>query len=157
MARRMTTMIPTRSRDEFKARLAHEIRRHVIGGRKSITFIDCANSLSPYLFKRKELPRIMDRVFFARIETAYDLADQLKELPADPYFRSSGALFVSDWRHLLDDLPRDEQERLTEEIEDRLELLSERHGKPVTVLEVVRRSAIQSRLSATSSTTSCQT
>lgn len=131
----MVALIPCIDMVEYGNKLSSLITAHVRAER-TITFIDCANSISPYLFSRDDLWAIRQQLFVARIERLYDLIDAIERLPFDPLFQQSDMLLVSSWASLLAEVPVRERTSVLHRILTVLNRLEQRHHLTVIVLDV---------------------
>lgn len=131
----MVALIPCTDMVEYGSKLSALITAHVRADR-TITFIDCANSISPYLFSRDDLRSIKEQLFVARIERLHDLIDAIERLPFDPLFQQSDMLLVSSWASLLADVPVTERTAVLHRVLSVLNRLEQRQHLSVVVLDV---------------------
>ena len=131
----MVALIPCTDMVEYGNKLSALITAHVRTDH-TITFIDCANSISPYLFERDDLQSIKQQLFVARIERLHDLVDAIERLPFDPLFQQSDMLLVSSWASLLADVPVRERTSVRHRVLSVLNRLEQRQHLSIVVLDV---------------------
>jgi len=131
----MVVVVPCKDVLDYESQLSSFIAKGIHND-KRITFIDCRNSIHPYLFKRHDLPKIMNRLFISRVERLHDFIDQLERIAADPYFKQSDVLLISSYVHLLDDIPVNEKKQSVHTITKMLSHLEHRHHITVVLLDL---------------------
>ena len=133
----MVILLPCKDTLDYERQLSSFISQ-TIASQKNITFIDCKNSINPYIFDRRELPRITEHLFISRIERLHDFLDQLERVVFDPYFLQSDVLLVSSYLHLLEDAHRSEQKGFVHAITNRLALIEQQHNVRVVLVDFAK-------------------
>ncbi len=116
--------LPARTPEEFERHLSRFISTETNQWRRKITYIDCQNILSQYLFSREELQPILENLFVARIDRPYDLLDLFRGLSRNHFVGKSHYVIVSPYSHLLEGFPPQEEKnwmRMWEKSVERLE------------------------------------
>lgn len=133
----MVTNLIAKDVDDYDQQLADLITAKILQ-RKKVTFIDCSNHISQYMFHENDLPYILDNLFIARIERIHELIDQLVELPRERTFQKSSVLIVSPYQSVMEEEIEDEgeQQEISSRIEALLDRLETHHDKEVYLLEV---------------------
>ena len=105
----MVTKIQNNSQADYRLSLAKLITDKIVNQNKMITFVDCHNHISQYIFERIHLEKIMDNLFLTRIEQIFDLLDILKSIQFNSYFQKSSVFLISSYQHLFNDLDNQEK------------------------------------------------
>lgn len=120
----MVLYLPAKTGEEYERNLARFITTESALLRRKITFIDCRNSISHYLFSRTDLEPLFDHLFITRIDRPYDLLDLFRSLPTNTHVQHSHYVIVSPFEHLLEKFSPDENKnwhRMWEKSVERLE------------------------------------
>lgn len=141
----MIYKIKTSTKDEYRRALAGLIANKIVIENKKITFIDCMNHLSQYMFRRSVLDKVMDNLFLSRIEQPYDLVDILKSIHFNSFFQKSDVLLVSSYNKLIEELS-DDREHVKERVMKSLERIEEKYNKEVVILDYCKKWATQYHL-----------
>ncbi len=114
----------TKTPEEYERNLARFITTESALLRRKITFIDCRNTVSQYLFSRADLQPLFENLFITRIDRPYDLLDLFRSLPKNEFVQRSHYVLVSPFEHLLEGFPPQEEKnwhRMWEKSVERLE------------------------------------
>lgn len=139
----MVYKIVSKSKEEYKKNLSRFITENIIIKKNKITFIDCMNSLSQYIFPREYVENIMDNLYFSRIELIYDLLDLLKQVQFNSYFKKSNVFLLSSYSSLLKDMHEKEIVYYKDQISKILIRIEEKYNKEVVVMEYNKKWATQ--------------
>jgi hypothetical protein len=116
--------LPCKTPEAFEKNLSRFITTETKHHQRKITYIDCQNTLSQYLFSREDLAPILKNLFVTRIDRAYDLLELFKNIGRNPTVQQSHYVLVSPFYHLLEGFPLNEEKnwfRMWENSIERLE------------------------------------
>ncbi len=116
--------LPAHTPAEFERHLSRFISTESVQWRRKITYIDCQNTLSQYLFSREDLQPILENLFVTRIDRPYDLLDLFRSLSQNSFVKKSHYVIVSPYSHLLEGFPPQEEKnwmRMWEKSVERVE------------------------------------
>jgi len=141
----MVLLVTSKDMQDYESRLAALVTKEITAG-KRITFIDCCNRISQYLFRKEHLHVVMANLFIARVERFHDFLDLMQGIQFNYYFRISDILLVSSYNLLLFDIEERDKKFFQAKTSAILNRLEEKHAKDVIVLELDRKWATQSHL-----------
>jgi hypothetical protein len=115
--------LPSHTPEEFERNLSRFISTETSQWRRKITYIDCQNILSQYLFSREDLQPILENLYVTRIDRPYDLLDLFRSLSCNHFVEKSHYVIVSPYSHLLEGFPPQEEKNWTRMWEKSIERL----------------------------------
>lgn len=116
--------LPSRTPEEFERNLSRFVSTETNQWRRKITYIDCQNIISQYLFTLTEFEHILKNLIVTKISRPYDLLDYFQGLSRTHFQGKSHYVVVSPYFHLLEELsPLEEKNwmKLWEKSIERLE------------------------------------
>lgn len=131
----MVVLVPCKDILEYEKRLSSFISQNVSSS-KRITFIDCLESIHPYLFEKKELDCIVDHLFITHVHRLDDFIEQIERLCHDPYFLQSDVVLVSSYLHFISDLSVSEQQQFVRAVTRMLVDLECEYGVSVVFMDI---------------------
>lgn len=96
--------LPSRTPEEFERNLSRFVSTETNQWRRKITYVDCQNILSQYLFSLTEFQPILENLSVQKIGRPYDLLDYFQGLSRTHFVGKSHYVVVSPYSHLLEDL-----------------------------------------------------